>query len=191
MTEHPGSDCAGGGARKRPVSGPGQPGCPGRPGHQRRRGPARSWVCAGGAAGPTAALTRSPGRRGVGRAWPVATAPYAGCWPGGQPGLPAAVLGRVRGSHIKVAVAWRRAQELGRLLMPRGGARRDAIPGPARDDRLAPAGCCASPAATRSRSCGMPIWAGAVRCRLVSDCAVTGMGLCGARFPLVTKGLGI
>jgi hypothetical protein len=52
---------------------PGQPGCPGRPGHWRRRGSAGSWVCARGAGGPVAALTRSPGRRAMrppGVQWP-------------------------------------------------------------------------------------------------------------------------
>ncbi len=92
MSEHPGSDCAavarGNGLSFRPD----QPACPGRPGHRRRHGPAGSWVCARGAAGPVAALTRSPGRARPGR--PVPGGQDASRWllPGGQPGLPAAVI---------------------------------------------------------------------------------------------------
>ena len=179
MSEHPGSDCAavarGNGLSFRPD----QPACPGRPGHRRQHGPAGSWVCARGAAGPVAALTRSPGRARRGR--PVPGGQDASRWllPGGQPGLPAAVLARMRGGRIEVAVAWRRARGLRRhqpplgtpakcprcpdpgcsrppagartvsQLMPATGSEQYAIPGPAPHDRPVPAA--AAPAADGRR----------------------------------------
>jgi len=56
---------------------------------------------------------RADARRGR----PVPGGQGASRWlpPGGQPGLSAAVLARTRGSHIKVAVAWRRTRGRGRL----------------------------------------------------------------------------
>jgi hypothetical protein len=92
-----------------------QPDCPGRPGHRRWRG----------LAGPGSVPVVLPGR------WPPLQAHRAGArsgrpvcggrgasrWllPGGQPGLPAALLARGRGGRIEVAVAWRRARELRQL----------------------------------------------------------------------------
>ncbi len=85
-------------------------GVPGRPGHRRWRG----------LAGPGL-----PGRwppfqahwTGARRGRPVCGGQGASRWllPGGQPGLPAAVPGPGARRRIEVAVAWRRARELGRL----------------------------------------------------------------------------
>jgi len=114
-SEHAGSDCAGGGARERrvfPARSAGLPWAAWAPATARSR---LSWVCARGAAGPVAALTRSPGRARRGR--PVPGGQDASRWllPGGQRGLCAAVRARGRGGRIKVAVAWQRARGLGRL----------------------------------------------------------------------------
>jgi len=99
---------ADGDARERPVFRPGQPAC-------RRQSWALATVCAGGAAGPVAALARAPGRRA---AWPhVPGGQGTSRWllSGGQRGLSAAALARVRGGRIKVIVAWWRARRPGRL----------------------------------------------------------------------------
>jgi hypothetical protein len=115
-------------------------------------GPVR--VCARGAAGPAAVLAAHGPTRGVAPC-PAARAPRAGCCPAGCAGcLPPP---RVRGGRIEVIVAWRRARRSGRLccrawrrpgsaagartvsrLMPATGSGRDAIHGPAPDDRPAP-----------------------------------------------------
>ncbi len=55
--------------------------------------------------GPTRGVAPVPSGQGASR-WLL---------PGGQRGLSAAVLARVRGGRIKVIVAWRRARRLGRL----------------------------------------------------------------------------
>ena len=89
-----------------------------------------------------------------------------------------------------VAVAWRRARELGRLLMPAAGpggtryrARHAAIAW-----RRQPA---ARPRPRPGRDlAGMAHLGRGSQVPSQSGCAVTGMGLSGARFPLVTKGPG-
>ena len=87
MSEHPGSDCAGGGARERPVF---RARSVGLPWVAWAPAMARSswvlglcpWCCrAGGCPCP---LTRSA--RGVAAPCPVARAPHAGCCPAGGPG---------------------------------------------------------------------------------------------------------
>jgi hypothetical protein len=86
MSELPGSDCAGGGPRERRVF-------PARsadfawatwaPATARS---SWSWACARGAAGPVAALTRSPGRAWRGRTVPGGQDASRWLLPGGQPG---------------------------------------------------------------------------------------------------------
>ena len=72
--------------------------------------PAGSWVCAGDAAGPVAAVAGTPGGRA---AWPP-RAWWPGCLmlvvPGRPSGLPAAALARVCGGRIQGRVVWRRGR---------------------------------------------------------------------------------
>jgi hypothetical protein len=131
MSKHPGSDCADVGARERPVF-------PVRsadlPWAALAPATARSswvlglcpWRCrADGHPCPLTGPARGvaapvPGGRGTSR-WLLR---------GGQRGLPATVLARVRGGRIEVAVAWRRARG-------RGGLRRRHQPPRWRPDALA------------------------------------------------------
>ena len=77
--------------------------------------PAGSWVCAGDAAGPVAAVADTPGGRA---AWPP-RAWWPGCLmlvvPGRPSGLPAAALARVCGGRIQGRVVWRRGRGPARL----------------------------------------------------------------------------
>jgi len=77
--------------------------------------PAGSWVCAGDAAGPVAAVAGTPGGRA---AWPP-RAWWPGCLmlvvPGRPSGLPAAALARVCGGRIQGRVVWRRGRGPARL----------------------------------------------------------------------------
>ena len=112
--EHPGRDCADGGVRQRCVF------------------PARSAGLPGGLGADDGAVQLGPGSVPVvlPGLWPRLPAHQAcAMWPpvcsgrggsrwlrsGGQPGLSAAILARVRGGRIKVAGTWRYARGPGRL----------------------------------------------------------------------------